>query len=245
MSAFRFRQFTVSHSNSTMKVGADAVLLGALTVIGEGVKTILDVGTGCGIIALMAAQRSHATVDAIDIDQSSIVEAGINFQNSPWNGRLRAIHTSVQDFSKLCQNHYDLIVSNPPFFQNSLLPKNPKLQLAKHNRELDFERFLTSINMLLSKTGKLAVILPVNESDIFLKQASLMELYLNESISIIPKSGKIPHRKILVLSRNTATSLSFREFVLLNNSGKYSAEYIKFTSEFHPEEYFSQGLTSG
>lgn len=238
MSEFEFRQFTISHSNSTMKVGADAVLLGALTVIDENVKTILDVGTGCGIIALMVAQRSLAIVDAIDIDESSIAEATINFHNSPWSDRLRAIRTSVQDFSLLHQNHYDLIVSNPPFFQNSLLPKNTRLQLAKHNRQLDFESFLTAANLLLSKTGKLAIILPVNETDIFLQQAAGEGLFLSELIHIIPKSGKIPNRKIIMFSRHLATPPSVREFVLRNSLGKYSAEYMQFTREFHPEKYF-------
>jgi tRNA1Val (adenine37-N6)-methyltransferase len=226
-----------------MKVGADAMLLGALTGIDEQVKTILDVGTGCGIIALMVAQRSLATVDAIDIDESSIAEATINFHNSPWSDRLRAIHTSVQDFSLLHQNHYDLIVSNPPFFQNSLLPKNSKLQLAKHNRKLDFESFLTAANLLLSKTGTLAIILPVSEAESFLQQVGLYNLQLSESTSIIPKSGKKPNRKVLVLARNALITL-LREIVLRDSSGRYTDEYMKLTRDFHPEKHFGNGYTT-
>jgi len=244
MSEFRFRQFTVSHSNSTMKIGVDALLLGALTVIDENVKTILDVGTGCGIVALMAAQRSHALIDAIDIDQSSVSEAGINFQNSPWSSRLRTIHTSVQDFSQLRQNYYDLIVSNPPFFQNSLLPKNTKLQLAKHNQQLDFESLLVSTNLLLAKTGKIAVILPVNETEIYLQQATLLGLRLIECISIIPKTGKTPNRKVLVLAHYAATPPLIREIVLRDSSGRYTDEYMKLTCEFHPEKYFGDEITA-
>ncbi|MCD4665845.1 MAG: methyltransferase [Bacteroidales bacterium] len=116
---FHFKQFNISDENSAMKVGTDAVLLGAWTDISE-TNNILDVGTGSGIVATILAQRSEANIDAIDIDKGSIDDAENNFDNCPWKNRLTAIHSSLQEYVKFTSKKYDLIVSNPPFFSNSL-----------------------------------------------------------------------------------------------------------------------------
>ena len=164
---FRFKQFNISHAGASMKVGTDAILLGSWTDVSNTNK-ILDIGTGCGIIALMLAQRSQAIIDAIDIDKSSIDEAAINFDNSPWKGRLRSIHSSVQDFSKKTNTKYDLIVSNPPYVDSEdmsgLAPEyshEPALGLASGNDGLDSvltilhdaSRFLADDGILVVEVG--------------------------------------------------------------------------------------------
>jgi tRNA1Val (adenine37-N6)-methyltransferase len=120
-SVFRFRQFQVCDQQSTMRVGTDAVLLGAWACPPENGR-ILDIGTGCGILALMMAQKSNAAITAIDIHQESIQEAKENFSRSPWPNRLSAKHTGIAEFSESHQSKFNYIISNPPFFNNSLKP---------------------------------------------------------------------------------------------------------------------------
>lgn len=238
MEEFRFKQFSVSHRQSTMKVGTDAVLLGALANVDENCKRVLDVGTGCGIIALMLAQRSSALIDAIDIDENSVIEARENFQHSPWSNRLNSIHSSFQDFSSSGVDLYDLIVSNPPFFQNSLLPKNERFILAKHNQQLNFGNFLHASARLLSPTGKLAIILPVNESEIFTQTAGSMNFFLTRCYAIIPVIGKVQNRKVMLFSKENDGNPICQEIMLRSGSGKFSDEYKLLTQDFHPDEYF-------
>ncbi|NLF41413.1 MAG: methyltransferase, partial [Bacteroidales bacterium] len=116
-----------------MKVGTDGVLLGVLTDI-EHSKNILDVGCGCGLISLMLAQRSRALIDAIDIEESAVLEARFNVECSPWPNRIQVYHSSFQDYCTDSRiSHYDLIVSNPPFFIDSLKNPHPKKSLARHS----------------------------------------------------------------------------------------------------------------
>ena len=238
MEDFRFQQFTISHRHSTLKVGTDALLLGVLAELTGAEKLILDVGAGCGIIALMLAQRSSADIDAIDIDEPSVMEAGANFCRSPWPSRLQSVCASYQDYAESCALRYDLIVSNPPFFQNCLLPKEEKFGIAKHNQQLSFDEFLCCSVALLSDEGTLALILPVAESEIFIGKAEKSGLYLSSLIEIIPIETKPVNRKVLHFSRKTGVGQVFKKITLREKNGKFSEEYKALTRDFHPEEYF-------
>jgi tRNA1Val (adenine37-N6)-methyltransferase len=237
MAVFRFKQFEVSHDQSTMKVGTDAVLVGALADIRSGCGRILDVGTGCGIIALMLAQRSNALIDAIDIDQPSVAEAGRNFAHTPWSARLKAICGDVRSFSMVNQASYDLVVSNPPFFQNSLLPFNDRYHIAKHNQQLDLHSFTRSANHLLSENGRLALILPVAETELLVRYAQSYGLYPEKVWEIKPVEGKAPNRNILELTRKRNSSPAHQQFVLRNTKGLFSDQYKHLTRDFHPDGY--------
>lgn len=238
MEDFRFRQFTISHQRSTLKVGTDALLLGALASLSGNEKLILDVGAGCGVIALMLAQRSPAVIDAIEIDVQSALEAGSNFKRSPWSNRLKSISTSFQDYSVSCNNQYDLIVSNPPFFQNCLLPQEKKSSLAKHNQQLGFDEFLSCSSRLLSADGTLTLILPVAESEVFTGKAEEYGLFLYRVTEIIPIENKKANRKVLHFSKKISAAQVHQEITLREKDGKFSEEYKTLTRDFHPEEYF-------
>lgn len=229
---FRFRQFEVSHHRSTMKVGTDAVVLGAWLNVSEASK-ILEIGTGCGIIALMLAQKSVATIDTIDVDEESAKEAGENFANSKWNDRLNVIHVSLVDFAKDNTGIYDLIVSNPPFFQNSLLPPVAKRQLARHNTNLTFEAFLVHSAHLLNQFGRLAVILPVSEEKTFTEIAGSVGLFLKSKLDIFPKPTKPKKRVILVFSFQKIENPIYDSIILRDDDGHYSDDYKKITRDFH------------
>src|SRR5512133_2382473 len=135
---FYFKQFKVEDGRSTMKVGTDAVLLAAIVEI-EGAGKILEIGTGSGVIALILAQRSGARIDAIEIDRDSVSQAEENALNSPWKDRIDIIHSSLQEFATQSSNNYDLIITNPPYFSNSLKSSDKKRNISRHNDSLNFE----------------------------------------------------------------------------------------------------------
>ncbi len=237
MTLFRFKQFTISHSRSTLKVGTDAILLGALTPIAQGSHRILDAGTGCGVIALMLAQRSQAHIVAIDIDLESVSEAQSNFEQSPWQQRLSALHSSVQGHTHNHLHCYDLVVSNPPFFSDSKLPENERLRLAKHTSSNDISTFLAALAKLIAPQGKLAVILPIATSPVFSANADKLGLYPEIVFEIIPKKGKPANRKIMVFSGERVNSTIRHYITLRNASDGFTDQYKLITKDFHPEEY--------
>jgi tRNA1Val (adenine37-N6)-methyltransferase len=234
---FRFRQFTLSHHQSTMKAGTDAMLLGAwLALIGQE-QRVLDVGTGSGIIALMLAQRSQAFIDAIDIHQPSVDQATQNFQDSPWRNRLKAQCIAFQKFSLQQIQTYDLIVSNPPFFHNSLLPDDERLKMAKHNVNLSINDFISSSLKLLAPSGRLAVILPIAESFDFCAGAEANDLHLQQQLFVMPTSERTPFRRILLLAKKPADEIITQHLTVRKSDGKYTEDYVSLTRDFHAEGY--------
>jgi tRNA1Val (adenine37-N6)-methyltransferase len=231
---FKFRQFSISHANSSMKVGTDAILLGSWVDVSEA-TTILDIGTGCGIIALMLAQRSRANIDAIDIDKGSIEEAALNFKNSPWPDRLHAHHASLQSFLNDSSVKYDLIVSNPPYFQNSLLPAKENLKFAKHNLTLSYNELLRASAQLLNPNGRFVVILPQETTGHFIKLAETPKLFLHHQLIVFPTPKKAANRSILVFGLSTIDEKRFSSLIVRDENGFYSFDYKNLTKDFHPE----------
>ena len=160
---FYFKQFSVKDDRSTMKIGTDAVLLGIAADI-TNVRNILEIGTGCGIIALILAQRSEAEIDALEIDEESVIQAKENVSASPWKDRISVIHSSLQDFIPEDHKKYDLIISNPPFFSGTYKSHQSKRNISRHNDRLTFDELLDCSDALLADPGSLWVILPVKES---------------------------------------------------------------------------------
>ena len=167
---FRFRQFTVYHDMCTMKVGSDAVLLGAWTDV-KPTERVLDIGTGSGVVALMLAQRGRIGIDAIDIDKSSVRQASENFGRSPWSAKLTALHCAAQEFCSAHKGGYDLIVSNPPFFSQGLPSPNPRRLIGRHDVLLSAEDLLMSVRRLMHASGRFVLILPYATSLEFIARA--------------------------------------------------------------------------
>ena len=167
-----------------MKVGTDAVLLGALAG-SEKSKDILDIGTGCGVVALLMAQRHpQSIVHALDTDAASVLCATKNFAESPWGHRLRAFHTSIQDYANTYEGQYDCIVCNPPFFSHSLKCSSEKRNMARHNDSLPPEELSRAVDRLLSLQGEFDVILPLPESEILSQEMSKLGFYTQKEIKI-------------------------------------------------------------
>jgi tRNA1Val (adenine37-N6)-methyltransferase len=230
--SFQFKQFSIKDKNSAMKVGTDAVLLGCSADVNNA-NRILDIGTGCGVIALMLAQRSNAHITGIDMHKPSIADAKLNFSNSNWNNRLKALHLSLQEFSKNCEIKFDLIVSNPPFFSNSLLSPSDEKSLAKHNHELPYSELLKNAYQLLQNEGKFTVIIPVSEYSNFNFEATRTGFYTLEKLNIIPAENKAANRIIVTLSKQAGSIQTIRKLSIRNKRNEFSRDYKNLTKDFY------------
>lgn len=230
---FQFKQFIVHHLYSTMKVGTDAVLLGTLSDLPTTGK-ILEVGTGTGVISLILAQRCKAKITAIDIHQASIWEARANFKGSPWSERLKALMISYQLYAAQGNPvRYDLIISNPPFFENDLKSNDENRNLARHNDHLSYRDFLLASRYFISENGKLCLILPVNEGKLFIEEAKSLGFYLQKKIEIKPKPEKETNRLILSFGNQILHKIKEESITIRNNDNSYSEAYKKLTGDFY------------
>lgn len=230
--AFRFKQFTVNDHNSALKVGTDAVLLGAWAGGGKPAK-ILDVGTGCGLLSLMLAQRfQNSQITAIDIHEGSLLDARENFKSSPWSDRLLAIHKSLQVFTLERQATFDLIISNPPFFNRSLLPPDNNKKIAKHSGELSYGELTKAASLLLNPSGKLAMILPYENRDLFRKIAENDRLYCTRELIINPVAGKKPNRYLSEWGFKNEAHIA-GELNIRDRKHNYTNEYLLLTGDFY------------
>ena len=229
---FEFKQFRIEQQRAAMKVGTDGVLLGAWTPVRDS-RRILDIGTGTGLIALMLAQRSDAIIDAVEIDKPASEEAKLNFEQSRWSDRLKVFHTDFQLFAELSAESYDLIVSNPPFFVNSLKTSSAALSVARHNDMLTFGQLISGACKLLRKSGRLSLILPFESFAEFRESARLSGFYLHRTTRVIPRKGKLPKRILMEFSLETGYPLG-DELTILDGEGEYTEEYRALTAPYYP-----------
>lgn len=230
--AFRFKQFTVEDDRSTMRVGTDAVLLGAWTDPGNA-ASILEIGTGCGVIALMLAQKSEARITTIDTDEESIKQAASNFLQSPWSDNLRAVHQSLSDHVNGVEYKYDLIVTNPPFFTASLTSPDPRKKQAKHTSGMDRKELLGGAKKLLHEDGRFVLILPVKENATFTAMAESEGLYPLKSMMVRPKIGKPVNRVISCFGFKRVEQSIQEELAIRKAEGTFTKEYIEFTKAYY------------
>lgn len=230
--AFRFRQFTIEDHQSTLRVGTDAMLLGSWAQPVRAGK-ILDIGTGCGVLALMMAQKCEAMIEAIDIDPGSVAEAEQNFGQSPWSSRVSAIHESLQNFSGRSTACYDFIITNPPYFSNSLKSPKARVNTARHDVELSLTELAINASRLLATNGCLAIILPTGTDDQFEEECAGYGLYPSRKLTVYPKASLPPKRRLTEFTKNRIAYPECSSLTILGVSGKYTAEYLMLTKEFH------------
>lgn len=212
-----------------MKVGTDGVLLGAWADC-EGAKNILDIGTGTGVIALQMAQRnSQAQICAVEIDEIAAKRARANFDLSPWAERLEVEQTAVQEFKP--SEKFDLIVSNPPYFVDSLLPPDAKRSTARHTHDLTFEELDNAVARLLSASGKFALILPVTE---FEKYLALTQLHIVRRCDVCPVEGGAVKRIMGEFAKQKPTTINLETIAIERGKrGDYTDDYRALTKDFY------------
>lgn len=261
-STFRFKHFVVEQSECTMKVGTDGVLLGAWCRVDPGQdKAILDIGTGTGVIAMQLAQRTifgRSMIDAVEIDEPSCRRAEENFNRSGWNDRLRVYNYAIQDFAterKDCTARYDHIVSNPPYFIDSLTSSDPSRTIARHSQSLSYDDLIKCCLKLLTPAGRVSLILPAGaETENMIATARRHDFVVSRRTEVhsTPQSG--PKRTLLEFSRlgtpsepglpphNTTSGIAvatvnapeLTSLVIQDaGSGTFSVEYRNLTCDFY------------
>lgn len=231
MTRFHFKHFSLNHDASTMKVGTDAVLLGAWVEVGP-TDWVLDVGTGCGVLPLMLAQRGIAKVHAVDLDEASAREASENFQASQWSRQLLAFHADIRQFSMQCA--YDLMISNPPFFVNSFKCDADRRNQARHtDTSLTFNDLVSSVRRLLKPDGRLALVLPERESHDFIPIAERANLYIHRQQRMVPVEGKEANRVNLEFSYGPAAVPEVSTLVLRHADGSFTEDYLRQVGNYY------------
>jgi tRNA1Val (adenine37-N6)-methyltransferase len=234
MSVFQFKQFSVNQDQTAMKIGTDGVLLGAWTPIENNPKSVLDIGTGTGIIALMLAQRSDAEqIDALEIDESAYEQSVENFENSPWGDRLFCFHAGLDEFVDDPEDEYDLIVSNPPFYSEEYRSDNEQRDLARFQGAMPFEELVQAADLLLSENGIFSVIIPFNEEDRFIELCAEAELFPIKVTRVKGAPNTKIIRSLLAFKRYELAVLTADELVIEISRHEYTPEYISLTKDFY------------
>lgn len=242
MGVFRFKKFEVVNECSAMKVNTDGVLLGAGMTICPSDCRLLDVGTGTGTIALMAAQRlsclteeASIVIDAVDIDKVSAEEAGANFANSPWSDMLHAYNASLDGYSGgLAPDvRYDLIFSNPPYFEDSLLAPEERRCNARHTSTgLSYRELLEFASERLADHGRIAIVLPAEQEAPLCRYSRMCGLHLFRIMRINTVPRKAPSRIIAEFRRERCQNPE-EVPLTIQNEGKYTEEYLSLTHDFY------------
>jgi tRNA1Val (adenine37-N6)-methyltransferase len=228
---FNFKQFTINQDNCSFKVGTDGVLLGAYADVSE-TESILDIGTGTGLIALMLAQRSEADIVAIEPDEDSCCQACSNVAGSKWNKRIKVENTSLQDYDPGLLK-FGLIVSNPPFFSDSLRNPDAGKAVSRHNDALRNKDLLEGAARLMDEGGRLQVIMPYVEGNILIAEAQEYGLYCNNMLKIKPLPTSEIRRLILTFTKQKQKA---SESFLTIEHGKrheFTEEYKYLTKDFY------------
>lgn len=228
---FSFKEFTVFQDKSAFKVGTDGVLLGAMADV-FNVKSILDIGSGTGVISIMLAQRSEAEIVSIEPDKESFVQACENVSLCRWRSRIKVLNTELQNYNP-GKEKFDLIVTNPPYFSDSLKNPDHRKSTARHNDSLTSEELLAGVLKLLEDNGRFQLIMPYVEGNIFIAEARQFGLYCNNLVKIKPLPTAEIRRLILTFSRERR---KVTEKYLTIESGKrheFTEEYINLTKNFY------------
>lgn len=229
---FRFKQFTILQDKTAMKVGTDGVLLGAWTSL-DNVSSILDIGTGTGLIALMLAQRCDAEqIDAIEIDDEAYEQAVNNFENSDWGDRLFCYHASLQEFVGEMEEQYDLIVSNPPFYTDDFESSDQKRTAARFESSLPFDEFIASSVKLLSENGCLVVIIPFKEEVKLIEIAKQNNLFPQKITRVKGTPTSEIKRSMLMFSFEN-NQLIVDELVIEFARHQYTEQYKALVKDFY------------
>ena len=250
MGVFRFKKFNVVNERSAMKVNTDGVLLGAAMTIMPEDRHLLDIGTGTGTIALMAAQRlvgeipgqagndgaqadSAVRIDAIDIDEPSAAEAAVNFEQSPWAQHLRAYNTSLDQFASETDTKYDLIFSNPPYFEDSLTAPDERKSTARHTSDgLSYRDIFEFAMRRLTDDGRVAFVLPADQEASLCRYGRMCGMHLFRILRVRTVPRKAPARIIAEFSRQRCVSV-LDNILTIQNEGQYTEEYLSLTHDFY------------
>lgn len=229
---FTFKQFFVGHEKCAMKVGTDGVLLGAWAPV-SGIKKVLDIGSGSGLIALMLAQRNdQLSVDAVELDYDAALQAEENFQESKWHDRLRVINQDIVEFSRQSTDRYDLIVSNPPYFEPAVACRSEQRDQARYTTTLTHETLLDCAKERLKLGGLFCLVLPYDVGEKIALMAQNSGWFTAYKVNIQDKASTPFHRMLLGLQRDPVIA-QISTLVLKAENGIYTADFQQLIRDFY------------
>ena len=230
---FEFKQFTVHQDQCAMKVGTDGVLAGAWAEL-PATGHVLDIGTGSGLMALMAAQRCEAHITGIDNDLAALLQARSNAEASPWKERISMVHADIKEFAKQTPTqHFEAILSNPPFFTESVASPDARRHAARHTDALSYTELLQAVACLLSPTGVFSVILPATSAPGFIAEAWDEGLHLKRRTWVSTKADTPPRRVLMTFSPVACVETATNTLVLEEAPGIKSGDYRQLTAAFY------------
>jgi tRNA1Val (adenine37-N6)-methyltransferase len=236
---FQFKQFLIKQDKCAMKVCTDACVFGSSlspAPSGEGRDVrALDIGTGTGLLALMFAQKSlHAIIDAVEIDEAAAQQAKENFDNSPWKERLKVYHTSIQQFINSTIHHfkYDVIICNPPFFENDLKSENEKRNLALHSDALSLEELISVVDILLKDDGNFFCLLPFHRTKYFEELLLKYKLCVKEK-AFIKQTPKHNYFRTIFCMNRLATAFTESEIIIMDEKNEYTKEFREKLCDYY------------
>ena len=219
-----------------MKVCTDACLFGAW--VANKIETrktaaakILDIGAGTGLLSLMLAQKCDAYIDAIEINTDAATQATANIKASPWNNRIQLKQIALQDFNP--EKKYEIIVSNPPFFELDLRSENDEKNAAKHDSTLKFDELVSFIKEHLSINGMAAVLIPFTRYEYFVSLLKVAGLFIQESLVVKQTPTHTPFRLMLLFSHNEITNSETSELTIKDLNGNYSEEFMYLLKDYY------------
>lgn len=244
MSKFQLKQFTVNQDRCAMKIGTDAVLLGAWCPIDNNPFSILDIGAGTGILSLMLAQRSNAEhsslkgeqaqqIDAIEIDEDAFEQCVENFESSPWSDRLFCYHAGLDEFVEEPEDVYDIIISNPPFYSEDYKTESEQRDLARFQDALPFEDLVEAASILLSENGIFSVIIPYKEETKFIGLAKECNLFPFKITRVKGTQTTEIKRSLVAFSFTKKEKIESDELVIETSRHQYTDDYIALTKDFY------------
>lgn len=226
---FSFKKFTIHQDQTAMKVTTDACILGAYSDV-QNAKRILDIGTGTGLLSLMLAQRSQAQIESVEIDEVSYNQAVENVEKSIFKGKIKLYHVDIQSF--ISENCYDLIISNPPFFQNHLKAEAQSRNNALHTDTLSFEDLLSSVIRLLSPTGTFVVLLPAYESSVLELMANELGIFASKKLNIHHREGSKILRIITTFGFSKTETIT-EELIIKNSNESYTTDFQELMRDYY------------
>jgi tRNA1Val (adenine37-N6)-methyltransferase len=219
-----------------MKVCTDACLFGAWVskeIENIKVEKVLDIGTGTAVLSLMLAQKSSAIIDAVEVDTKAAEQAEENFKSSPWRERLKVFNLPIQQLSRTSNDKYDVIISNPPFFNNSLTSSSDKKNLAKHTGSLSFEELVDAVLYMMTENGSFYVLLSFNEFDLLKVEAAKRHLFLQQRINIRQTPRHSFFRSIGSFSTTKANIIEEDELKIKELGGEYSGDFVSLLKDYY------------
>jgi tRNA1Val (adenine37-N6)-methyltransferase len=229
---FKFKQFTVHQEHAPFKITTDSVMLGAWADF-EGAKNSLDIGAGTGILSLMAAQRIDAQIVALEPEPGSFIQAGLNIANSQWHDRITLVNNTVQEYNPDGNLLFDVIITNPPFFNDSLPNPDAGKARARHSLTLSHHELLEAALRLMTPSGTMQLVLPVNEASLLIDKAISFGFHCQRRLNVKPTPTLPPARVLMALGYENMTLAESTIVIEKGGRHNYSEEYVSLTKDFY------------